>query len=213
MFRAWLVFLCLTVLVICGCRIKVNGDIRIREGKQASGSLMTINGNIRVGPGGRVTGSCRSVNGRIYVMENAIVRSLQSVNGDIDLESNVDVQGDVESVNGGINARNGVMVNGDINTVNGSIRVNGTEVRRDVTSYNGDIQLSERSVVHGDIIIRDSKGESNRTRPLRIRIDGMSVVEGNVIVKNEDLRVELILAGESQVRGRIRDAEVIMDEE
>jgi hypothetical protein len=95
----------------------------------------------------------------------------------------------------------------EVATVNGPLKLSGVEVDSDVSTYNGDVTLSGGTTVGGDIIIRESKGNSRRDKPLQITIEDGSSVRGNVIVENDDLEVEIYLRGGS-VAGELRGAKI-----
>ncbi len=95
-------------------------------------------------------------------------------------------------------------------TINGKIELNGAEVAKDVKTINGDIALRDGSTIGGDIVIEE-RGESSsrRSRPLRIELEGGSVVKGNVLVEDPDMEVEIYLRDGSRVLGRVENAQVI----
>ena len=211
-------------LVLAGCG--VNSSIRIADGEKVDGGKTTVNGGVYIGAGCEVRGTCRTVNGRVSVGANSQVQGLQTVNGSIKLAENVSVEGDLGTVNGSITLAENVSVEGDVDTVNGSfdcagggsisgtvgtvngsIRLVGLEVGGSLITANGNISLEESSRVAGDIVI---KGKSKRNRqPREITITGGSVVEGDIIVRDARRKVTVILSDGGQVKGEIRNAEVI----
>lgn len=201
--------LLIITLSILGCNSSVNRSIHIRNGETVHHSLNSVNGSVIVGSDCVIKGNCRSVNGRIEVGRNSRVGDLQTVNGRISVESNVEVDGDIESINGSVSCDPGVKIRGKIASINGSIDLDSTEVRRDLVTYNGPITLSNNSVVQRDIIIKDSKSRSDSRRPLKIRIEDGSIVEGDIIVRDEDKKVEVYLSDGGKIMGRIERAEVI----
>lgn len=201
--------LLITASIITACNFSVNQTVRIRNGETHRSDFNTINGNIIIGDDCDIRGKCRSVNGNIEVGRNSRVGELQTVNGRISIDSNTIVKRDVESVNGSVTCESGVRVERDINTINGRVKLNNTEVNRDLTTINGNITLADKSIVRGDIIIKDNKGRSKRRRPLEIRLLDESVVEGDIIVKDRDIQVEVYLSDGGKVLGRVRNAEVI----
>jgi len=201
----------LTVLIagLAGCNVRVNKSVTIDDGEVVYGGRNSVNGNVFIGEDCRVEGSCRSVNGVIEVGENSRVEDLQAVNGRITIDRDVIVDGDVNSVNGPVRCSRGVEIYGDLTTVNGDIDVDGTLVRRNMVTYNGDILMTDRSIVQGDVIVKENKGRSDRPRTLDIEITEESVVEGDIIVRDEDIRVRVYLSDGGRVEGRVRNAEVI----
>jgi hypothetical protein len=81
-------------------------------------------------------------------------------------------------------------------------------VQRDVRTVNGYIELRDKSVVKGDIVIKDKMGVSTRTRPIEIVVTGGSVIEGDIVVKR-NVDVRLILLDGGKVLGQVDGAEVI----
>lgn len=200
-------FLIAIMTITLNAKTTVNKSIHVAEGERLSGGCTTVNGSIVVDEGAEVLGGCTTVNGSITVARNCIVRYLKSVNGTIRVQEETQVESDIESVNGAIQCEQGVRINGDIETVNGAIKLRGTEVEDDVTTYNGAISLSHGSIVHHDIIIKDSKGHNNRREPLRITIDD-SIVEGDIINREDDIEVIVTLRNGGKVKGDIIDAQV-----
>jgi len=88
-------------------------------------------------------------------------------------------------------------------------------VTRNVETVNGDISLREGTTVGGDVIVRETHGSHRGDRedwePLKIMIEGGSVVRGNVIVEDSDRRVEVHLRDGGRVQGRVQNAKVIQD--
>ena len=199
----------LCAVVFLGCNVKVNKSIYIDDGERVRGSQTTVNGAIYVGVDCRVDGGCRSVNGPIEVGAHSRVEDLQAVNGDIEIEREVVVRGDVESVNGSVFCDEGTEVYGKVSTVNGDVDLDQTLVERDLTTHNGDIAMANESVVRGDIIVKRNRGRSNRRHPLRIEISDDSVVEGDIWVKDRDIEVVVYLSRGGRVEGRVKNAEVI----
>lgn len=187
----------------------VNRTFYIHDGEQHSGSLNTINGSIKIGQACSVRGTCRTINGKIVVGDKSRVRGLETINGNIDIDHNVRIMYDVKSINGGIDAREGSIINGDINTINGKIDLRGAVVDGDVTTYNGDMNLNGKSRIDGDIIIKPNKDHSNRHKPLTIVLKDQAVIMGDIIVKDEDRRVEVIIQGRAKVKGDIINATLV----
>jgi DUF4097 and DUF4098 domain-containing protein YvlB len=208
--RSFQIFGLIFILAIylLGCDISVNRSIHIRNGEIVRHSLNSVNGSVIVGSNCVIKGNCRSVNGRVAIGRNSDVSDLQSVNGRILVESNVTVDGDIESVNGSITCDQGVKIRGRISSINGSIDLDSTQVRRNIVIYNGNITISKKSVVQRDIVIKGSKSRSNSRRSLKIRIEDGSVVEGDIMVRDEDKKVEVYLSNGGKVSGRIEGAEV-----
>lgn len=205
------IFILFIIVATClsGCNLRINKSIHIDDGKTVRGSQNAINGNIYIGSDCKVNGSCRSVNGNVQVGNDSKVKDLQSVNGRITIERDVLVRGDVESVNGPVSCDPGVEIRGGVTSINGSIDLQNTRVEKDVKTYNGDIDLLERTVIHGDIIIKKSKGNRNRRRRLKIEITDHSIVEGDIIVKDRNIDVTVILSNGGRVEGRVKNAKVI----
>ena len=176
----------------------------------SSFAKVTVNKSIRVDAGDRMSGGCTTVNGSIVVEKDAHVGGrCKTVNGSIKLEAGCVVDG-ISTVNGSIRCAEGVVVDGSVQSVNGFIQLKGVTVERDITTHNGDVTLEKESVVHDDIIIKDSKGNNNRNKPLEIVIDN-SVVRGDVINRNDDIEVIVYLLNGGDVRGRVENVTVERD--
>jgi DUF4097 and DUF4098 domain-containing protein YvlB len=185
----------------------VNKSIHIEKGERHSGSCTSVNGSIEIDEGAEVSGGCKTVNGSIRLAEECYVHDLQSVNGSIHVGEKSEVRSDIETVNGGVDCKEGVQISGEINTVNGSIKLTGAKVEEDISTYNGSISLTDNAIAHSDIIIKDNKGHNDRREPLRITIDN-SVVEGDIINREDDIEVIVYLRNGGTVKGEIIDARV-----
>jgi DUF4097 and DUF4098 domain-containing protein YvlB len=166
-----------------------------------------VNGSINIGDDAQINGECSTVNGSIKVGSDATVESLTTVNGGIHVGGGTVVDKDVVAVNGSITMDSGSQAS-EVNNINGRIKLHGAQVTGDISTVNGDVDLKDGSRVGGDIIIQDSKGNNHRDAPLKITLDGDSVVEGSIIVE-ADFEVEVHLRNGGRVMGRIEGAEVI----
>jgi DUF4097 and DUF4098 domain-containing protein YvlB len=199
------------VVLTGGCGFGVNRSFRVEDGEKVTGGLQTVNGVIRIGRDAEVTGPCRTVNGGITVDDGSKVGSLTTVNGSIEIASEVTVDGDLDTVNGSAECGTGTEVDGDLTTVNGNIRLDGTLVQGSVKTYNGSVKLDDGSRVTRDVVIERSRGSFQKKRSLDVRIMRGSVVEGDVVVKSRRHRVTVYLAEGGEVKGEIRNAEVVRE--
>ncbi|MBN1350833.1 hypothetical protein JXJ21_15550 [candidate division KSB1 bacterium] len=195
------------IITTAGCNVSVNKSIRIKDGETVRRSLNTVNGKIIIGNECDVRGNCRSVNGRIEIGRNSRIQSLESVNGRIEIGSHVTVQGSIRSVNGNITCQAPVEIEGSITAVNGSVELNRGSVEGDITTHNGDISLLDHSRVRESIIIKHSNGLSDRR--LKITIADDSLVEGDIIVEDDDIEVTVYLQRGGRVEGEIENAKVV----
>jgi DUF4097 and DUF4098 domain-containing protein YvlB len=183
-------------------------SIRVADGEIREESISSLNGTIDVGDGATVR-DCRSVNGSITLGEDARAGDLSAVNGAVEIGSGSEVD-TVSAVNGEISLDRASA--SEVSTVNGSIELVGSEVTGDVKTVNGDIELSLATKVRGDIVIGNrGQGSDHRGAPLRIRVVDGSVVEGDVIVEDPGIKVELILSGGGKVLGRAEHATIVED--
>jgi hypothetical protein len=203
---------CLAVLSLAtpllAIDLGINKSIYIQDGERKSDGISTVNGCIIIGKKCKVRGSCRSVNGMISVGQASEVKRLETVNGGIRLDPGVRVLRDIKSVNGPVECRDGVVVLGSIKSVNGPINLSNTKVDHDVSTYHGNISLENETTIDGDIIIKDGKGHDRHKKPLYIRITDQSVVHGDIIVENDDLKVVVQLTSGGKVKGQIQNAVV-----
>ncbi|MBM3296977.1 MAG: hypothetical protein FJY83_05185 [Candidatus Aminicenantes bacterium] len=202
--------LSLSTLILWSCDVSVNRSQHLADGGRSSG-MTTVNGRIIVGRDCTVDGASRTVNGRIEVGEGSRVKSLETVNGSIALGDKVTVDGDAATVNGSITCGRGSTVMGDISTINGSLELNNTAVSGGLRTTNGNIRLGEQSKVHGDIVIKGRRSLSPWTDSLEIRIEGGSMVEGGIDVRDTGRKVTVTISKDSSVRGEIHNAEVIKE--
>ncbi len=193
-----------------GCQAGVNRTMRLADGETSDSGFSSVNGSILIGRDAEVRGSSQTVNGRISVDDGAKVRGLSSVNGSIRIDDKVTVDGDLESVNGGIECGTGSRIDGDVETVNGDVELEGTVVDGTIETINGEVTLRGASRVTRDVVIGRNRGNSSR-RVLEIRLSGGSVIEGDVIVKARNRKVQVVLAGGSEVKGEIDGAEVVRE--
>jgi DUF4097 and DUF4098 domain-containing protein YvlB len=201
------------ISVFIGCLLSLplsakttlNSNIHVDAGEHLSSGCNSVNGSIDVGEGASIDGGCRSVNGSIQIESNCTTRDLQAVNGGIKVGGKTQVRGDIGSVNGPVECGTGVYVRGDVESVNGAIQLDSTEVDGGLETYNGDIKLCNSTVVHSDIVIKDSRRKERREQPLEIMIDN-SVVEGDVIIKEDDLEVVVVLRNGGHIKGEVINA-------
>jgi hypothetical protein len=195
-------------MVLCGCNATVNRSVFLGDGKTVRFSHHTVNGCITIGSNCDVRATCESVNGAITVGPDSRVRTLQSVNGQIDLWARVIVQGHVNSVNGSIRCSPGVKVDRGVSCVNGKVELAGTTVTRDIKTRNADVTLLRGSIVEGSIIVRTRRASDSRRR-VEIRVTDGSLVKGDVVVQDSDAEVAVYLSNDGRVQGRIEGATVL----
>ena len=184
-------------------------SIRVEDGATRGGSLTSVNSGITIGSASTVTGESRSVNGSITVGNDSEVGALHTVNGSIRIGSNTRVDGNASTINGKIRCKSGSQIDGTLSTINGAITLTETTVTGNLETINGNITLERRSRVHGDIVISRKPGSDQRPRePLLIKLSGNSVVEGNIVNKDDRFEVQVIITDDSRVLGEIRNAEI-----
>ena len=211
--RALSVGIVAVTVLLAACGTSINSDIRIADGEKRTGDLTTVNGRILLGADSEVEGKCRTVNGGIRVEDGARVGSLATVNGSIRGGERVVVAGDVESVNGSISLASDSRVAGEVSSINGGIDLEQTTVVGDLRTVHGNVDLRSGVTVKGDVVFEKKIGSSwSQSRPLRIEIADGSIVEGDLIVEDRDLKVEVVLRGGGRVLGRIENASVIEDD-
>lgn len=193
--------------LLTACDLSVNKTIHIGDGETVKHDLNSVNGSIVIGKDCNVDGRCRTVNGGIEIGQNSQVRALQTINGSISLGRHVIARDKVESVNGSITAETGAQVQGNVSSINGSIKLYHAEVQEDITTVKGNISLADSSVTHGNMIVKNSKGGSRRS--LKIELSGGSVVEGDIMVQDQDANVEVYLLNGSKVSGEVKNAKII----
>ena len=91
----------------------VNGGVRLSD-RVKSENLNTVNGSIKVGENASVDGEIQAVNGRITVDAGSTVRDgVSNVNGQIEL-TGTEVGADLKTVNGDISLEGESVVKGDL---------------------------------------------------------------------------------------------------
>ncbi len=198
------------MMLVLGCNAGVNRSFRVADGDTVDSGFNTVNGSIRIGRDAEVKGSSHTVNGQISVDGGSKVGALATVNGSIDIDDQVAVDGDLDSVNGGVRCGSGTEVDGDVSTVNGSIDLDGTVVDGSLETINGAVTLRGESRVKRDVVIEGKRGSSSR-KALKVRVLDGSVIEGDVIVKNHKRKVVVVLADGGEVQGEIDGAEVVRE--
>ncbi|MEM7353224.1 MAG: hypothetical protein AAF657_20685 [Acidobacteriota bacterium] len=207
-FKSFPIFIILALLFLTACDgAGVNRSLSVADGESRDGGLNTVNGSIRIGTDAAVDGSSRTVNGRISVRDGSKVGGLATVNGSIEVARNVEVDGDMESVNGSVDCATGTQVKGDISSINGSLFLEGTVVSGKIQTHNGSVTLRDGSRIEKDVVIARTRGTGNR-REIEIKIEG-AIVEGDVIVEDPNRKVTVYLSDGGEVRGEIKDAEVV----
>lgn len=196
----------------------VNGSVRIGAECEIGGSVSNVNGAIQIGADSRV-GSINNVNGPIRLAAGVQARSAETVNGKITLADGVTIDGELSTVNGAIEAGAEVTVSGDLGTVNGRIALGaGSRVSGEVTALNGSISLNSarigalrggngdisvlgRSVIDGELRVRETRKKPST--PPRIVIGPDARVGGPLIFEQA---VELHIHEKAEV-GTIEGAE------
>jgi DUF4097 and DUF4098 domain-containing protein YvlB len=203
-------FLIMSFLSFCACDASVNSSRRLGDGERSQG-LSSVNGSIFVGARCVVDGSCHTVNGRIEVGDGSTVDNLETVNGRIAIGAAVTVNGDAETVNGAVECGQGSQVHGRLGTVNGRVELRGAVVADEVSTVNGDVLLREKSIVRGSIVIKGRQGHffGGHGHGLEIRVEGGSVVEGGIDVRDPERKVKVYLDKDSVIKGEVHNAEVI----
>ena len=194
-------------LLFTGCR--VNESYWIGDGESSHGSKDTINGEIHIGESSEVTGACRTINGSIDVGNFSRVQTLRTINGSIEIGKDVEVNGDISGINGRIYCKPGIKVMGEVGNVNGEIKLEGTLVEDDLTTYTGNIKLYDKTIINGNIMIKEVHGSSPDYNSLYIEITDDSIVEGDIINKDDDTEVTVYLSNGGRVKGRVKGAKVV----
>ncbi|HOT98329.1 MAG TPA: hypothetical protein PLG50_13410 [bacterium] len=203
--------LTLLLAVATGCDSSINKSVYVQDGERRDGGINTVNGNITIGNDCIIRGDCRTVNGSIRVGQNSLVQGLQVVNGDIEIGQNSKARDDVTTVNGSITLHVGAKAAGDLASINGNLTMDHAIAERDLSLFNGNVMLANASLVKGDIIIKDSKRHSSAQQYITIRLGPGSVVEGDIRVLENEVKVKVYLGKDARVGGEITNAEVIRE--
>ncbi len=196
----------------------VNGSIRVDADAEIGGDCRTVNGSITLADHVQIDGSCETVNGSIVIADSCRLDDAQTTNGRIEIGKNCQIRGDVRTTNGRLIASEGCVLGGSLRTTNGDIEINGVDLKEDIYLSNGQLDIGRKSRIGGNIVINPSKSSfssffglfrSNRRRqkPLEVYIRQHSVIEGDLIVKNDNRTVIVYIDGSSEVKGRIVNAE------
>ncbi len=186
----------------------VNGSLTLGDNCSVDGSVTNVNGSIYIGKGTSVKGVVKNVNGGIRLYGNCVARDVKSVNGGIKLGENSTINGLIKSVNGSIRIKDGSKIADGIRTVNGSIKISKTRLGDGITTVNGSITITNKSVVKGNILIKESNRnflglfKSSRHPKVKIRVSGNSVIDGDIINEDKDFDVILIIEDGSKVTGK-----------
>lgn len=159
----------------------VNGTVEAEAGKQY-GTLSTVNGDVRVRRGASAE-RAKTVNGSIEIDEDARVGAANTVNGSLRVGAGATIGETASTVNGGVSLGARSRVAGDVSTVNGEIELEGAEVGGKLVTRRGDIELSDGARVRGGIHVQkrnDSGWSWNRKDPVKVRVCGTCVVEGEL---------------------------------
>lgn len=212
MSKNWLIALAATLVITATAeaRSTVNKSIKIGAGETVSDELSSVNGSVTVGSGAVLQDEASTVNGSLTIGDDVQAREISSVNGSVRIGDRATVDGDVSTVNGTLRAGEST-IQGEVSTVNGTIKLNGSTVERDIMTVNGRITLDRGTRVAGNLIIKETRGRNNWSKPLKIELRGGSVVEGDVIVEDSDRKVEIRLLDGSSVGGKIEGADVVRD--
>jgi hypothetical protein len=214
--KSALIFAFLFLAGTCFCLATVNRSIHIADNQTVRGGLSSVNGSIHIGNNCTVGGESHTVNGRVEVGDGSRVDSLRTVNGSIRIGRHVIVDGLIKTTNGSLACEMGSEITRELRTTNGSIELKGTKVGGGLTTTNGDVSVLDQSHVKGDIVIRGRQGfwffgifGWRHRHPIKIRIEGGSVVEGGIIVEDDRRNVEVIVSKDSKVLGKVVNAKIV----
>ncbi len=196
----------------------VNGSIRIADQAEITGDCSTVNGSVTLGSRVLLDGDCSTVNGSIVIDGNCRIENVRTVNGRIEIGEKCDIHGDVRTTNGRLSLQEGTVVTGSLTTTNGNVELNGVDLKEDLRMSNGEVNIDRKSRVGGDIVISPSRSsgswffglfrrEGPNNKPIEVFIRNHSIVEGNIIVKNDYRKVIVYLDENSEVKGKIINAE------
>ncbi len=199
------------LFAVQGCDLSINRNLTVADGKRRSEGAHSINGKIRVGQGCDIRGASRTINGSIDIGPDSRVRSLQTINGHVEIDANVHVRGDIQTINGRVHCGAGTRIEGDIETINGRLSLDSTSVRGGLQTCNGQVVLDHHSEIQKDIIVKGPKEHKRRHRPrqLDIRLSNGSRVMGDILVKDPDRKVTVYLSSGAQVLGRVQNAQIV----
>lgn len=201
-------FVIAAFLSLTACKTSINEGYVVGDGEMIDEGANTINGTIKVGENAAMNGDCMSVNGTIDVGANSSVKELSTVNGNINVGKGSTVRGDVHLINGNIICEPGVKVKGSVETINGRMKFEQTLVQNDLSTYNGNIEIYDKSIIDGDIIIKERHGINTDHHKLAIEIDN-SKVKGEIINEDPDTDVTVYLYNGGKVSGKVIAARVI----
>ncbi len=157
----------------------------------------------------RGEGDCRSVHGNIFFDEGATARKVMSVNGVIEIRDRARIEKSMEAVNGPVQIGREVDSFGAIKSINGSIELVSSYVVKNSSTINGNISLLDGSRVRGDIVIKENKGTEGGIRRIKIVLQNGSVVKGDILVKDKNVEVKVYIDASSAVKGKVVGAEVV----
>jgi len=132
-----------------------------------------------------------TINKSIRVADGTKSGSLSSVNGSIDIGSDVEMLGGARSVNGGIRVGDDTQTE-DLTSVNGRVRVGDrVTVDGDLYSVNGDIETGEGSQINGNVETVNGEIDLTGTTVYRdletvhggVTLDRESHIKGDLIIK------------------------------
>lgn len=200
-------------ILFLGCNVSVNKGVNVPDGTRSGHGYTSVNGSVRIGTDCVIRGVCRSVNGSIEVGTGSTVRKVQSVNGSILVMEAARIREAVEAVNGGVEMEPTAEA-AAVKMVNGPVSLDSAMVSGSISTYNGNITLDNGSIVRGDIRIKRRRHGHNdngwdKEKPLIIEIMNRSSVQGDVIVVDPEQKVDLILSGGGEVKGRVENVNVI----
>jgi DUF4097 and DUF4098 domain-containing protein YvlB len=201
-------FIIAAALSLTACKVGINESYIIGDGEMIDEGANTINGMIQVGENSAVNGDCMSVNGTIDVGANSRVNELSTVNGNINVGKGSTVRGDVHLINGNVFCEPGVKIKGSVETINGRMKFEQTTVQNDLSTYNGNLEIYDKTVIDGDIVIKERHGMNTDHHKLTIEIDN-SNVKGDIINEDPETDVTVYLYNGGKVSGKVIAARVI----
>jgi len=188
-------------------RAQLPGEIIVASGTTHNNDISAYNMDVVVYPGARVKGDVETTTGDIHLAENARVKRIYTVSGNVFLEKGSKVDQTITTESGTIRIRENATASGNVITETGDIRGTGAMFKKDVRNRHGNITLKTGSYVKGNVEFLN-RGHGDDLHPVEIYLGQNVYIKGKVSAQHTGDNVDLVLNG-AVVNGQIKKVNVI----
>jgi cytoskeletal protein CcmA (bactofilin family) len=202
----------LTLIVILSMTLmgaQLPGELTVAAGTIYNDDITASNIDVVIYPGARVKGDVETTTGDIHLADNARVKRIITISGNVFLDKGSKVDQTIRTESGTIRVREGATATGNVITETGDIRGTGATFNKDVRNRHGNIILKTGTYVKGNVEILN-RGHGDDLHPVEIYLGQGVYVKGKVTAQHTGDNVDLVING-AEVNGKINKVNIIGD--